>query len=91
MKKPLMEAELGTELDDLDESREGVHLLSVADAIDEYEDEEDDEFEDEDKLELFDVEAHAKSVLVILKPVSLCMALVVFMVRLIQRKTVNVR
>jgi hypothetical protein len=66
-------------------------LLSVDDELEDDWNVSDDEFEDEDKLLIFDVEKHAKSVVVILKPVSFTMALVVWMVRLIHTVTVNVK
>lgn len=50
----------------------------------------DDEFESESRLEVFDVEKHARMVVVILKPVSFTMALVVWMVRVIHTVVINV-
>ncbi len=67
-------------------------LLSVADALEgEEEEEDDDEFESEDKLQVFDVEEHAKMVVAILKPVSFTMVLVVWLVRLIQTVNISVK
>ncbi len=82
-----------TELRGFVGEKEEKHLLSVADALEgEQEDEvEDDEFESEDKLIVFDVEEHAKMVVAILKPVSFTMALVVWLVRMIQVITINVK
>ena len=82
-----------TELHGFVSQKEDKHLLSVADALgEEQEDDvEDDEFESEDKLIVFDVEEHAKMVVAILKPVSFTMALVVWLVRMIQVITINVK
>jgi hypothetical protein len=82
-----------TELRGFAGEKEDKHLLSVADALgDEGEDDvEDDEFESEDKLIVFDVEEHARMVVAILKPVSFTMALVVWLVRMIQVITINVK
>lgn len=85
--------ELTSFLDD-DSAGDGKRLLSVDDELEEQfgvVDEADDEFEAESNLIVFNVEKHAKLVVSILKPVSLCMILVVWMVRLIHTVQVNVR
>ena len=91
MDDPLMasDTELLERLGAGDDDRRG--LLESLGPEEEEESASDDEFESESRLEVFDVEQHARMVTVILKPVGLTMALVVALVRIIHTMNISVK